>query len=293
MNTNPVKNIIIILLAVLVFVLSFLIFLDEQQFVLSSEQEANILTVLGRNDMHVSAEILRSFRPARQLEMVRYDYDTKLMAARFFGDADFGNEGGVLFICEGTGKFLEHDVRDNIINFGIPQGYGLSGFGAGFPHTGATAEALAIAFIEEIFDGAAPLMTLYSITLTPERNYLLTFYGSYRGNNLYSSQIRIRVTELGITRVVYSHFESRGFIGAEAPVFSPDEALFALLNELRQGGVTGPINLIDMQMVYDINPNDHTRAVPAYLFTVVLANQHFNYIFNAHTNTCIRVERII
>jgi hypothetical protein len=297
MNTNPVKNIIIALLTVLVGVLSFLIFLDERQFVLSSEQEANILTILSHNEMSISAgtEILRSFKPARQLDMARYEHDALALASRFFGeDADFNSEGGVLFYCENTGKFMEYDVRDNIIIFGIPEGFGLREFGLGFVRTDAMAEELALLFIEEILGGTALEMTLYSSALTPEIHYLLTFYGSYRGNLLYSSQIRIRVTEFGITRVVYSHFENRGFVGDDLPIFSPDEALLALLNQLRSEGVAGPINLIDMQMVYDINPNDHTRAVPAYLFTVVLGNeQRFNYIFNAHTNTYMRVERII
>jgi hypothetical protein len=296
MNTNPVKNMIIALLVIFVAVLSFLIFIDEQRFVLSAEQEMNILTVLERNEMSIAEpfEMLRNFRPARQLDMVRYNYDLEAMATRFFGDnADFETEDGALFFCEMTGKFMELDVRDNIINFGIPNGFGPTEFGIDFIHGGAGAEELALLFIEEILGGAATEMTLYSNTLISERNYLLTFYGSYRGNLLYSSQIRIRVAEFGITRVTYSHFESRGFIGYETPLFSPDEALLALLNQLRSEGVQGQINLINMQMVYDINPNNHTRAVPAYLFTIVLDGRQFNYIFNARTNSYMRVERII
>jgi hypothetical protein len=245
--------------------------------------------------MTVSAqtEVLRNFRPARELDMVRYNHDIEALAAGFFGEADFVREDATLFYCDLAGKFMEFDVRDNIVSFGIPFGFVPEAFGGDFAHNAANAEELAALFIEQVLGGPALEMSFYSNTLTLDRNYLITFYGSYRGNVLYSSQIRIRVTELGITRVIYSHFENRGFIGSERPVFSPDEALLALLNELRAGGVEGPIELIDMQMVYDINPNDHTRAVPAYLFRVVLNNQHFNYIFNAHTNTYMRVERVI
>ncbi|MDR2166848.1 MAG: hypothetical protein LBE35_03220, partial [Clostridiales bacterium] len=151
-----------------------------------------------------------------------------------------------------------------------------------FTKNAATAEELARAFIREILDPNLDLV-LHSNDLTPRGDYTLTLFANYRDYLLYDTQVRIRVTELGIVHATYSRIITQGFIGEPRPIFSTDEALLSLLNYLRSQDIHAPADIIQIRPVYLLQE----RGIPAYLFTLVIQDIQLDFLFNAFTNTYI------
>jgi hypothetical protein len=287
MNTDKVKNIVIGLLSAFIVLFLALIVLDERQFTLSSAHEENVLTILERNNISVSdaALIPRDFRPLNQMAIQRYTHDIDALVARFFGDADFAYDfeiGSTIYYCEITDKYMMHFVQDNEIIFGIVEGLFVGMSQEDFVKTAAAAEELARAFIHEIIDPYLEI-ELFSNDLTRRGDYALAFFASYRGHLLYDTQIRIRVTELGIVHATYSRVITGGFIGEPQPIFSADEALLSLLAHLRHEDIIHPANIIDIQLVYILQE----RGIPAYLFTLIIQDIQMDFLINAFTNTYI------
>jgi len=293
MNTDRIKNIMLVLLSVLAIVLTTLVFLDEQQYILSDEQQSNIIEILQRNNMRVSTDIPQVFRPQRQLNAFLYRHNVYGIAERFFGYDGFvrDTEGATTIITSRQSRnTITYFEREGEIVFQMPDGFFVGVLPQDFFKTATTAEELARSFIEEVLGEPAVNMQLFSNILTPNMNYQLTFFDSYRGQLLYDSRIRVHITDKGIEDVFYWQAGHSGMIGSSIPIFSADEAMFALLNHLQIGeGIEDEMDLIDMQLVYAIdNVGNRDRAVLAYLFTVTIGvNQRFNVVINAHTNNPI------
>ena len=296
MNTNLVKNILLVLFGIITIALGALILIQENRYNLSAAQETAVVNLLEQNNIYLHGEIIRNFRPMRPMAMERYGYDRDGLAARFF----YGSEQPVNVYIEGNNMVFYTDDRemsysylDNIIVFEIPDGITNAAFAAS--PGGATAEQLAIEYIEALM-GMPPDMELFSNTLDHFGNYIISFFTSYRGHILYNDHIRVRVTDRGITSIFYSriHERNRGFVGEPHSIFSADEAMFALLNHLRQKGVEGHVIINEMKLAYFLyEDGGQSIGIPVYVFTIDLGRGlRFNYIFNAYTNEDIRHEII-
>lgn len=289
MNTNSVKNIMIALLSSAIIILSILILMEGEPNTLTPTEKENVVAVLARNQTTVSTEIPGDFSPRRQLNLGFYNHDLESIAARFFGEIEFETEISPNFLeyfCDYTGQSMTRQNRGNYLWFAIPQGLLLGDAMDEFAKNSASAEALARIFIEQVLETAP--MTWHSTFLTWNGNYVITFFDKYQDYLLFSNQIRVRVTETGIVSAFYSRTTIGGFIGNAQTIFSPDEALLALLNHLRVIYATElDMDITGMEMVYAMG--DDGRGVPTYLFTVTKGDGHWVYyhLVNALTNTII------
>lgn len=289
MDTSRVKNIMIVLLSVAIVVLSVLIFMEGERYTLTADGEENVIAVLARNQVTVSTEIPRDFRPRRQLNLGFYDYDLEGIAARFFGEIEFGREIAPNFVeyyCDYTGQTMTRQNRGGYIGFAIPEGLLLGDARYGFAKNSASAEALAHTFIEQVLESTP--MAWNSTFLTWNGNYVITFFDEHEGYLLFNNQIRVRITEAGIVSAFYSRTTNSGFIGDAGAIFSPDEAMLALLIYLRTTYATDlRIDITAMRLVYAMGTGG--RGVPAYFFTVTKGDGHWVYyhLINAYTNTII------
>jgi len=292
MNTERVKNILIAALSVVALTLGFMIFVQEGRYTLSGAQEAAIISLLERNDIHIStAQMVTDSRPMRQLALERYDYDIDGLAARFFG-AEISNvrieELGLgLVAFETDYKAMAYSFQDNWIIFEIPGGISNDAFVAA--SGAAAARVLAEWYIEELLD-MPPGMEFFRQIINYRGEYVISFFSSYRGHLLYNDHIRVTVTDRGIIHILYSRVQDNGFIGETQSIFSADEALLALLNHLRHNlQIEGRIGISNMYMAYFlVQEGGRSVGVPAYVFTIFLGeNLTFNYVFNALTNTYI------
>ncbi|MCL2396524.1 MAG: hypothetical protein FWC93_00480 [Defluviitaleaceae bacterium] len=294
MNTERVKNILIVMLGVITLVMAVLIYVQESRYTLSGAQETAIISLLAQNDIHFDARyMVRDFRPMRQLAMGHYTHDREELAIRFFGrdqEPDVEIDGHDM-IYSIPNKYMIHSDLNNAITFYMPGGFTNEAFAAS--PGGATAEQLAREFIEQML-GMPPDMERFSIEVDPLNNWIISLFTVYRGYMLYNDHIRVRVTYDGITSVFYSRTYHHGFTGETHSIFSGDEALLALLNHLHRTGVEGHIRLTDMRLAYFlIGDGENSTGVPAYVFTLDLGlGVPFNYLFNAFTNEFITHEII-
>ena len=297
MNTERAKNVLIVLFSVIALSLGVLTFITEGRYTLSAGQEAAIITILERDNIHLrgNAVPVRDFRPVRQMEMHRYDYDLEGLAARFFGDGGFTKE-----VVYPTYIFTHADHDDgmmmrylswtNVITFFIPQGISNEAFALML--NDRAAELLATQYIENLI-GMPPNMQHYSTTISYQGNWVVDFFTVYQGFVLHNDHIRAYVTPDGITEIEYSRVHYGGFTGDARGIFPPNEALIALVNYMRwQRGAEGAIMINDMRMSYFLaEEGGQSAGVPAYVFSVYMGGiLRFNFIFNAYTNELLHFE---
>ena len=290
MNTERVKNISIALLCIVTLFLGVMIFVEESQYSISAAQEASIISLLERGDIHFSAPYMANHRPARMLALEQYEYDLESLAARFFGeDAPFlveieGSDKTFSLGLDLEDKLMFYSHRNNWVLFTISEGLTNEAFAS----TGGAAAARQLAewYIEEII-GMPPGMEFFRQVFNHNGDYIISFFSSYRGHILYNDHIRVTVADRGVTSIFYSRVLNHGFIGESRSVFSGDEALLALLNHLRHvQQIEDRIGIGNMYLAYFLTDEGGVNVgVPSYVFTISLVNElRFNYIFNAHTN---------
>ena len=294
MNTERVKNVLIVLLSVIALSLASLIFITEDRYVMSAAQEAAIVAILERDDIHFRGEIVRDFRPLRQMEMRRYDYDLEGLAARFFGDENFTKETDDLFYNfthEGhdDGKGMTYLSRSNTITFEIPRGISNEAFESML--NDRAAEVLATQYIESLM-GMPPNMRHYSTTISYQGNWVVNFFTVYRGFILQNDHIRAYVTQDGITEIYYSRVNYGSFAGDPRGIFPPNEALLTLANHIRGLDRESTIIINDMRLSYFLTEErGQSVGIPAYVFAVYMGGMlRFNYVFNAYTNELLHLE---
>ena len=294
MNTERVKNILIVLFSLIALSLAIFVFVDEGRYNLAAAQEAAIISLLEHNDVHLGdrMEMPRSFRPMRGLDLRRYDYDREGMVARFFDtEPQVEIEGDNMFFFTDDREMV-YSYHHNWIIFDIPGGITNEAFSAA--PGAAAARQLAEEYIEALI-GMPPGMEHFFTRLNHDNDYVIGFFSTYRGHVLYNDHIRITVTNVGITYILYSRVINSGLTGEGRVVFSADEALLALLNHLQHIQIEGRIVLEEMRLdYYLVNDDGRWTGVPAYVFTAWHAPSElvFNFIFNAYTNEYIWHEVI-
>ena len=296
MSTERAKNVLIVLLSAIAILLGVLIFITEGRYSLTAGQEASIIAVLEWGDIHMRDDVapVRDFRPARQMEMRRHNYDLDGLAARFFGDEDFKRENNdPVYIFthadHDEGMFMHYSSWTNVVNFFIPQGISNDAFLT--MANDRAAELLATQYIENLI-GMPPNMQHYSTTISHQGYWVIDFFTVYRDFVLQNDHIRVRVTENGVVRIEYSRVDYGGFVGDSRSIFPSNEALMALMNHMRNEGAEGTIMINDMRLSYFLTEEGgQSVGMPAYVFAVYMGgNMRFNFIFNAYTNELLSFE---
>ena len=293
MDTERVKNVLIVLFSVIAISLVSLIFVTEERYTLSASQEAVIIAILERDGIYFETEMIRDFRPMRQIEMRRYSYDLEGLAARFFGDRDFyfeDDDPDYIFSTQDGSKMMAYSSWTNVVTFFMPQGISNAAFNAAPSAT--TAGLLAMEYIDNLM-GMPSNMQPFPTVVGQHGNWVVNFFTTYRGHTLHNDHIRVNITENGITNIRYSRVYFNGFVGESFNIFPPNEVLMALTNHMRTEQVVGRIVVDSMSLSYLlIEESGQSIGSPVYVFSVYLGgDSRFNYVFNAHTNQYIHHER--
>jgi len=296
MNAERAKNVLIALLSVIAVSLGALIFVTEGRYSLTAGQEAMIIEILERNDIHIrnGVSLPRDFNPAQQMNMSRLEYDLHGLAMGFFGDDGFVMEDDYPAYSfshpdHDYGKIMEYLSWANVVTFSIPQGISNEAFAA--MANERAAELLATQYIEGLM-GMPENMRYYSTTISYQGNWVVDFFSVYRDFVLQNDHIRVHVTEDGIVLVEYSRVDYEGFVGDARSIFPPNEALMALMNHMRVVGAEGTIMINDMRLSYFLTQEGgQSVGLPVYVFAVYMGgNLRFNFVFNAYTNELLHHE---
>jgi len=291
MHIERIKNILLLSLFSLSFLLFTLVLAADSRYVLSESQEMSILDLLEGSNIVFYADIPRYFNPMPVLTLQAYTYDLYGISQTFFGsDAFLREQEGSRLIFSYNEKRLIFSPVDNSIILDIPKGVTTDSWN--FAQGARGAEMLAEQYIGYVFGGLMG-MELFPTIVSFRGDYIIRFFGSYGGYIVYNSRIRVRVNELGVTQVIFSYASAEGFGSEVLHIVSADEALMALMNHLRSSGVVSDNIIISgMNLVYFLPQVSFgiQNTFPAYVFNVVIDNIQFNYLFNAFNNRFILYE---
>ena len=291
MNVERIKNIVLLCLFCSFIVLGGLVLTSDDRHYAQVSQVNAAISLLNANGILVYANIEQDFSDRPNLEINPSEYDLDAIAERFFVGEPYSYEATqthkVFESDSGSRRFI-FSILDNSFIFEIPGG-AMGNMPPNQQMNAYLAHNLARSYFAELL-GIPDSFNFHSNSLSFRGDYLLTYFGDYRGYRLYNNQLRIRVTDFGIENIFYSYARVEGLSSQEFPIFSPDETLLALLNHFRQNGILdNNIILAEMQLMHFIVDG---VAVPSYVFTLFINEIQFNFIFNANTNRFLHYEAI-
>jgi len=297
MNMQRVKNVVILMLAALNLVLGGLIIDRSNRYTLSEKQRTAIHSILSQNYIGLYTTLPTDFAPRKMLSIRPYVFDEAEMQAYFFpqeGDVPRREEDPngrlVGLIGETAELYLEMGRLTYLDAEGfLPRGY------TDMPQTSGDVQKMVDALVEE-FATAQMKFTLDNQAAYAADGYVVYEYrGTYRGQILYSSFIKCKVTEAGITELRCSFGIPEGYTGEARDIYSCDEALLSLLGELKSiyGSMESEvirISRIDMVYYLEESPQNNLstlRAVPYYRIYIRTAPES-PFLINAYNNNVLR-----
>lgn len=289
MNTQRVKNMVIILLAVLNVVLFVALIIQSNTYRLTAQQEKAVRSLLSDNAITVSANITKTFKPIKALNMLPYTFDISKEADSFFDDTEktaFTEAWNKTTIASDTETL---SLEENVLRFESSVGYKNEDFlKKGYSDMTATRN-LCDEYIEKIRPNELKFEFDH---IEQDEDYSFYYYrGIYKGHIIYSNYIRLRVSALGVevASCYYSGIPS-GYNNYAREIYAPDEALFSLMKHLKNVYTDVDIDINDMEMVYylDSIAIDIAKAVPCYRFKVSVKGINISYLVDGYTNNVIR-----
>lgn len=286
MNAKKVNNLIIIFLLILNVLLAVLNFVEKSKYRITQEQEKSIVSLLETNGITIETEVIKGFMPLKQLDLLSYPFQNNIA---YIAEILCSNSND-LKKTEEFGKIILSTDNEELsfektgFLFEIPRGMGKIEFT--LENAKQQCDDLVKKFnrlnesLNLSFDYAQPLKDGY---------YTIEYRTVYNAISVYSSYVRFRVTDNGIIQVKGNFYIPHALLD-EREIYSPDEALYSLMHELRNnyGANTEQIKVTKMDVVYRVEDNvtDITatlKADPFYRFYTTTRGEPF--LINAYTNT--------
>lgn len=289
MNTQKVKNMVIVLLCALNAVLFGALVIQSNKYRLSAQQEKTIRSLLEDNGITVSSSIIKTFAPTKALNLMPYGFDIDREALKFF---DAGQE--TVQTEAWNKKTVENDtgilsLEENVLRFESAGGYKTGDFSEkGFSDSDATRK-LCDGYIKKIQPDGLEFVFDH---IEDDEGYSFYYYrGVYKGQMVYSNYIRLRVSTLGIeTASCYYSGVPSGFNNYSREIYAPDEALFSLMKYLKNVYSDVSIDICGMQIVYNLEDIalDASKAVPCYKFDLAIKGVNVSCLVDGYTNNVVK-----
>jgi regulatory protein YycI of two-component signal transduction system YycFG len=286
------KNLIVLFLLLLNGLLAFLLYQEQNRYILSTEREKAIISVLGQNKMTMYSEIIRKFPPMYQLRLSGYAYNTDALRTLFFGSPENSESVDVpdMEVYESIGGRLSisngYITYERIIKPGDDK--------ASEPVTQAHAKEICEVFIKQnypeyILDDIANDGVLEA---TPEGYLRLTYRQKYNGKIIHRNFIEFLVTGNGIEEIEMQYGAVVEYYDEAIEICAPDEALLTFIQHIRSvyGSQPTPVIIDNMDIVYNqeefsVQKDAGLTAVPFY--RVFVRYNYVPFLINAYTNVCI------
>jgi len=306
MNTNNVKNIVLILLVALNAALFGLIQWENNRFRLSAAQETAIRELFAANDIEITASIPRSFRPMRGLYVQPFYHDIDHYAALFFPNETPQREYAWNWVALRVG---ERELRleglyigSYILRYENPIGRSTPAFLERGVEDLYASRALVDKFINSIIPNE--LQFVFNYAAWDEDSFSFDYRGYYRGYIIRDNSIRIRVAENGIVGATFRFTcIPYGFSNDSREIFSADEALLTVLQDLvsRHRGTAinddiVSINVVNISFAYVLADGAPaadfiTKAIPNYKISIEIDGDPRTLWVDAHTAALSRLSR--
>jgi len=299
MNTQRVKNLVMILLLALNVVLGALMIDNANRYKMSDQQEKAIRSLLTQNSIGLYAILPTEFRPRKMLMLQPYTFDEGKLTALLF-TAEEAAEAQRTAVPEARRvdyalDAIELHVEPGRFWYRNPAGFVPSG-SSGRPAAHNNAQSMC----DEIVALLATPQIQFAMDSPPivyaEEGYTVYDYrGRYRGETLYTNSIKFTVSDAGITELRAYFSTPDGFVGEERDIYSCDEALLSLLVGLKSiyGDMTSEVIVLNrIDMVYYLEESSQSsqnvlRAVPYYRIYTRLSPET-PFLVNAYNNNLLR-----
>jgi hypothetical protein len=278
LNTDKVKNVVIVLLVALNAALFGLLQIENNRFRLSAAQDTVIRELFNTNNINIDTLIPRDFRPMRGLYVLPFQHDIDVHAQRFFPNETPETEVWLNSLILRVGE-RSLTLEDNVLRYLNPHGYATPAFlERGFRDIEA-GRALADEFIQRIMPPELNFVfDYYSVDWDAWDDDLVMFFyrGSFEGRKIQNNHIRVWVGENGIERVsCHLTIIPQGFAAHSREIFSADEALFAVLQTLVRYN-DSDVRVVGMEVAYFLpnvpTDNELTKAIPCYKIVAEIDN---------------------
>lgn len=286
MNLTKAKKITILVLVVLNAVLLALRINERTDYTLSSAREKAVYEVLGKNNIALYTELLRSYEPMQRISVTSVDTDINKILPAFFGDLSSVNM---------TIEFSKTIYSDDYTTLTLGENsliYENSKTDAAADSSYNQAHNIANNFCDVIRAAMS-----FSNTLELEKNsfnngeYIFRYVENYNGNKIFCNHIDITVKNDSVINAEASRYGIDGMTGAENNIAAPDEAMLTLLYELKKGNLSYGVIITNMEIGYDLQSSsdiasgDSLTLVPCYRVYIQGINEP--YTINAYTNEII------
>lgn len=242
MEWGRAKNFVIILLVLLNIVLGVLNFRQRQENTMTSAQERAIFEVLSQNSVTLYTELPTHSKPMARLTAELPSYSKETLERLFFdGEKTTVTVGTDKSVYRGKDATLTLDGAHGVLERGsVKDGKGSLTRGA--------AQRMAEKFISqtEYFFGA------YDEPFVAEQDngFAVSFYGTYRRENVSANYFTFFVTEDGIRRIEFSYCPIQGYTGEKRDICHADEALLTFMRQWRKNG-EGEAAVSRIELSYD------------------------------------------
>lgn len=282
MDWNKAKKVVILILIVLNVGLFGLNYIDDRKYYLSQAQEDAVVSVINQNGISLNTDIVKEFKPMRQLSVIIPSLETDKLRKIFF-DKDENTKITVEFnktILKSDTKTLT--IENNTVEYECKKGTNdISDFNI------KTAQAEATRFMKSLGQEWARFKADDNV-IEDRDCFIFEYYEDFKGNKVFSSNNKITVNKTGVIKLTGSYYEAKTFVGEKKSICSADEALFTFLQEVKSNGSSEGIIITKMEMGYDfqetaeIAEGKQLKLVPCY--HIYTENQQMPYVINAYTN---------
>lgn len=298
LNTNKVKNIVLILLVALNVSLFGLIQLENSRFRLSAAQETAIRELFAANNIEITTTIPRNFRPMRGLYVQPFRHDIHEHGARFFPNETpefvplWNSE--TLQVGERTLTLDNTYLGDYVLLYNYEPGHSTPEF----LERGFTDVYAGRALVDEFIRTMAPpgLDFIFNYAAWDEDSFLFEYRGYFMGYIISDNFISVRIMENGIVgaRFLFAGIPYE-FSSEAREIFSADEALFTVFQDTLHRYADSEVVVVRIQLAYYLaggmaNADGITKAVPCYKISVEIDGRTRLFWVDAYTSELLDIR---
>ena len=285
MEWTRAKNIIIILLLVTNAILFTMIYKNNEKYRLSRVQQESIVKVLENNDIIYNAEMIKTFKPMKKIDLMPYSFDHEQLKKKFFDNPDDCKEE-----IKPDGDVVIYHHEDNGTLYIYPQGFRfISVIEESSEDINVDkAKALCNELIKSFGNEFANFKYDEEIILN-NSNRRFIFREHYKGYVIESNFIDFTVNNNGILYIDCNYLKVDGF--SEEPkleISSPLDALMYYVRQKTSYGIQDTVTIDRVSIVYsyDAKPYDNNhQAWPFYHMIINIGGSSESVLFNAYTKT--------
>lgn len=286
MNTQRLKNYIIILFLILNAVLLFLNYRSNLRYTVSAEREATVKSLLAENEIYLYDPIYKDCSPKPVLKMTPVQFSQEDVAKMLLGREDLpsatkqASAGGIEYIdgsktiyFQKSAVWYDNTMPDESSEFIYGDNDSMQRFCRGY--------------IDK-FGKISPKLDLYFDQIYTDGNVTeVEFRMKHKNFLIYSSYIRFTLTKEGLSQIYLQYYEVTSE-GDKRDIYASDESLLALMYEIMNIYGKSPIIIHSVDLVYlnDAYTADMTEQITAMpYYRIYIQEQPEPFLVHACFNT--------